>query len=45
MCRRPAREPDAFREIRSEYRITEPLVRFYHAIMRPNYGTRRTHWP
>jgi hypothetical protein len=41
MCRRPAREPDAFRE----NRITEPLVRFYYAIMRPNYGTRRTHWP
>ena len=31
------REPDAFRENRSEYRITEPLVRFYHAIMRPNW--------
>jgi AAA+ ATPase superfamily predicted ATPase len=28
-------EPDAFRSNRSEYRITEPLVRFYHAIMRP----------
>ncbi|HEX6522159.1 MAG TPA: ATP-binding protein [Streptosporangiaceae bacterium] len=32
------REPDAFRENRSEYRITEPLVRFYHAIMRPNWA-------
>lgn len=32
------REPDAFRESRSEYRITEPLVRFYHAIMRPNWA-------
>jgi uncharacterized protein len=31
------REPDAFRDNRSEYRITEPLVRFYHAIMRPNW--------
>jgi uncharacterized protein len=31
------REPDAFRENRSEYRITEPLVRFYHAIMRPSW--------
>jgi AAA+ ATPase superfamily predicted ATPase len=31
------RETDAFRENRSEYRITEPLVRFYHAIMRPNW--------
>lgn len=30
-------EPDAFRSNRSEYRITEPLVRFYHAIMRPNW--------
>ncbi|MGH2929075.1 MAG: AAA family ATPase [Solirubrobacteraceae bacterium] len=30
------REPDASRDNRSEYRITEPLVRFYHAIMRPN---------
>jgi hypothetical protein len=29
------REPDAFRPDRSEYRITEPLVRFYHAIMLP----------
>jgi AAA+ ATPase superfamily predicted ATPase len=28
-------EPDAFRANRSEYRITEPLVRFYHAIIRP----------
>ncbi|MFE3449288.1 ATP-binding protein [Nonomuraea sp. NPDC059194] len=27
--------PDAFRANRSEYRITEPFVRFYHAIMRP----------
>lgn len=32
------REPDAFRENRSEYQITEPLVRFYHAIMRPNWA-------
>ncbi|WP_223167100.1 ATP-binding protein [Nonomuraea sp. SYSU D8015] len=31
-------EPDAFRQNRSTYRITEPLVRFYHAIMRPAYG-------
>ncbi len=28
-------EPDAFRSNRSEYRVTEPLVRFYHVIMRP----------
>lgn len=31
-------EPDAFRSNRSEYRITEPLVRFYHAIMRPHWA-------
>jgi AAA+ ATPase superfamily predicted ATPase len=30
-------EPDAFRANRSEYTITEPLVRFYHAIIRPNF--------
>jgi AAA+ ATPase superfamily predicted ATPase len=29
------REPDAFRDNRSAYRIAEPLVTFYHAIMRP----------
>ncbi|GII95005.1 ATP-binding protein [Sinosporangium siamense] len=28
-------EHDAFRSNRSEFRITEPLVRFYHVIMRP----------
>ncbi|WP_245691132.1 ATP-binding protein [Sinosporangium album] len=28
-------ESDAFRANRSEFRITEPLVRFYHAIVRP----------
>ncbi|MEU0569857.1 DUF234 domain-containing protein [Nonomuraea sp. NPDC005983] len=31
-------EPDAFRSNRSAYRITEPLVRFYHAIMRPYFA-------
>ncbi|WP_283136988.1 AAA family ATPase [Rhizohabitans arisaemae] len=31
-------DPDAFRANRSEYRITEPLVRFYHAIMRPYWA-------
>lgn len=31
-------EPDAFRRNRSAYRIAEPLVTFYHAIMRPNWG-------
>jgi AAA+ ATPase superfamily predicted ATPase len=31
-------EPDAFRRNRSAYRIAEPLVTFYHAVMRPNWG-------
>lgn len=31
-------ESDAFRRNRSSYRITEPLVRFYHAIIRPNWA-------
>lgn len=31
-------EPDAFRRNRSQYRITEPLVGFYHAIMRPRWS-------
>ncbi|MFG1706351.1 ATP-binding protein [Nonomuraea sp. M3C6] len=31
-------EPDAFRQNRSAYRITEPLVRFYHSVMRPMYA-------
>jgi AAA+ ATPase superfamily predicted ATPase len=30
-----ARETDAFRSNRSHYRIAEPLITFYHAIMRP----------
>jgi hypothetical protein len=29
------READMFRENRSTYRIAEPLIAFYHAIMRP----------
>ena len=29
------RDADAFRDNRSTYRISEPLIRFYHAIMRP----------
>jgi hypothetical protein len=29
------REPDPFRSGRSSYRITEPLITFYQAIMRP----------
>lgn len=31
-------EPDAFRRNRSFYRIAEPLVTFYHAVMRPAWG-------
>jgi hypothetical protein len=32
-----AREQDAFHVKRSHYRITEPLLAFYHAIMRPEW--------
>ncbi|MGH3300859.1 MAG: ATP-binding protein [Streptosporangiaceae bacterium] len=31
-------ETDAFRRNRSAYRIAEPLLTFYHAIMRPAWG-------
>lgn len=31
-------EPDAFRRNRSSYRIAEPLIAFYHAVMRPHWG-------
>ncbi|WP_189934014.1 AAA family ATPase [Streptomyces sulfonofaciens] len=31
-------EADAFRRNRSAYRIAEPLIVFYHAIMRPAWG-------
>lgn len=31
------REPDAFHARRSTYRIAEPLLAFYHAIMRPEW--------
>lgn len=31
-------ETDAFRRNRSAYRIAEPLVSFYHAVMRPVWG-------
>ena len=31
-------EEDAFRRNRSAYRIAEPLVTFYHAVMRPVWG-------
>lgn len=30
-----AREPDAFRDNRTTFRIAEPLVTFYHTVMRP----------
>ncbi|MFC3998453.1 ATP-binding protein [Nocardiopsis sediminis] len=33
-----AHEADAFRRNRSAYRIAEPLVAFYHAVMRPAWG-------
>lgn len=29
------REPDVFRDNRTSFRIAEPLVTFYHAVMRP----------
>jgi hypothetical protein len=32
------REVDAFRPGRSVYRIREPLITFYHAIMRPEWS-------
>ena len=34
-CGLITREPDAFRENRSTSRIAEPLITFYHAVMRP----------
>ena len=34
-CGLIVREPDAFRENRSTFRIAEPLITFYHAVMRP----------
>jgi uncharacterized protein len=32
-----AREPDAFRDGRSRYVISEPLITFYQAVMRPQW--------
>jgi hypothetical protein len=32
------RESDAFRPSRSRVRITEPLITFYHAVMRPEWA-------
>ncbi len=34
-CGLITREPDAFRDNRSHFRVAEPLVTFYHAVMRP----------
>jgi len=32
------REPDAFRDNRTQFRIAEPLVTFHHAVMRPMWS-------
>ena len=32
------REPDVFRSGRSRYRVAEPLMTFYHVVMRPQWG-------
>lgn len=37
-CGLVSKENDAFRNGRSQYRITEPLIAFYEAIMRPRWG-------
>lgn len=37
-CGLIAKENDAFRSGRAQYRITEPLITFYEAIMRPRWG-------
>jgi hypothetical protein len=34
-CGLVVREPDAFKDNRSTFRIAEPLITFYHAVMRP----------
>jgi hypothetical protein len=34
-CGLITREPDIFRDNRTSFRIAEPLVSFYHAVMRP----------
>jgi hypothetical protein len=36
-CALIAREPDLFRPGRATYRVTEPLITFYEAIMRPEW--------
>jgi uncharacterized protein len=37
-CALVAKEPDIFRRGRWTYRVTEPLVNFYEAIMRPEWS-------
>ncbi|MCI0687030.1 MAG: hypothetical protein L0Y54_07320 [Sporichthyaceae bacterium] len=37
-CGLLARDPDLFRSGRSRYRVTEPLIGFYQAIMRPTWS-------
>jgi uncharacterized protein len=37
-CRLIARDQDAFRSGRAVYRIMEPLITYYEAIMRPRWG-------
>lgn len=34
-CGLITREPDVFKENRTHFRIAEPLITFYHAVMRP----------
>jgi AAA+ ATPase superfamily predicted ATPase len=34
-CGMVTREPDVFKDNRTSFRIAEPLVTFYHAVMRP----------
>jgi AAA+ ATPase superfamily predicted ATPase len=34
-CGLVSKEPDAFKDNRTTFRIAEPLVTFYHAVMRP----------
>jgi len=41
-CALLAKEPDAFRAGKSTYRIIEPLVTFYQAIMWPDYARLET---
>jgi AAA+ ATPase superfamily predicted ATPase len=32
------RQPDVFRSGRSQYRVAEPLITFYHVVMRPQWA-------